>query len=88
MPESQAAVQGSRHAAGKAPPPRIPPLAQRGDEGAERRERLLGPSPQTLARGDDIITVSGGEGRGRRVPAYVFCSGGRRQAPCLASDWP
>lgn len=56
MSEPQGAAHGARYATGQAPSPYIPPLAQCGNEGAQRRKRLLGSSPQTLAQEDDIIT--------------------------------
>lgn len=58
MSEAQAAAQAARHAAGQAPPPQLPPLAQCGDEGSQRWKRLLGSSPQTLTQEDDIITMT------------------------------
>lgn len=66
MSEPLGAGQGSRHAASQAPPPAVPPLAQCGDEGAQRRKRLLRSSAQTLAQGDDIIT--------ERKTARVLCT--------------
>lgn len=54
--EPLAASKGARHAANQAPPPGVPPLAQRGDEGSERWKRLLRSSPQTLVQGDGITT--------------------------------
>lgn len=55
--EPLAASQGARHAASQAPPPGVPPLAQRGDEGSKRRKRLLRSSAQTLVQRGDITTV-------------------------------
>lgn len=48
----------TRHAASKAPSPCVPPLAQCGDEGAQRWKWLLGSSPKTLPQEDDIIIRS------------------------------
>lgn len=56
MSEPLAAIQSAHHAAGQTPPPCVPPLVQRGDEGAQRWKRLLCSSPETLAQRDDIIT--------------------------------
>lgn len=37
----------------------VPPLAERGDEGAQRWKRLLGSSPQTLPHKNMIMKTSG-----------------------------
>ena len=55
-----------------APTPSLPPLAQRGDEGAQRGEGLLCAMPRTLVQGWDIIT------RAQRIsteryPVHLSC---------------